>query len=233
MAGERAGGSGVGPAAARLARQHISRPIRDRMAYIMMHAELTGVVCSGPRVGRQFTHALLDERVPPVRLVAREEALAPRVEKVINSRLSAFGEYAYFRDRFAGVANRNSGSAGLAMTLVSGGRQKLTADLGVGYLNEDRLAGADVSSATWGTGAIYVLKLSDTSEISDDLGTVGTIDNADDWRLDHTIALTAKLTSIVSLKVSNAVRFSNFPAPGFKRTDTVTSVALVASFKRQ
>jgi hypothetical protein len=112
------------------------------MAYIMMHAELTGVVCSGPRVGRQFTHALLDERVPPVRLVAREEALAPRVEKVINSRLSAFGEYAYFRDRFAGVANRNSGSAGLAMTLVSGGRQKLTADLGVGYLNEDRLAGA-------------------------------------------------------------------------------------------
>jgi putative salt-induced outer membrane protein YdiY len=41
------------------------------------------------------------------------------------------------------------------------------------------------------------------------------------------------LTSIVSLKVSNAVRFSNFPAPGFKRTDTVTSVALVASFKRQ
>ncbi len=157
----------------------------------------------------------------------------PRVEKVIHSRLSAFAEYAYFRDRFAGVANRNSGSAGLAMTVISSDRQKLTADLGVGYLNEDRLAGADVSSATWGTGAIYVLRLSDTSEISDDLGIVGTIDNADDWRLDHTIALTTKLTSAVSLKVSNAVRFSNFPAPGFKRTDTVTSVALVASFKRQ
>ena len=157
----------------------------------------------------------------------------PRVEKAIDSRLSAFGEYAYFRDRFAGVANRSSGSAGLAMTLVRAGRQKLTADLGVGYLNENRLAGADVSSATWSTGAVYVMKLSDTSEISDDLGIVGTIDNANDWRLDHTIALTAKLTSIVSLKVSNAVRFSHFPAPGFKRTDTVTSVALVASFKRQ
>jgi putative salt-induced outer membrane protein YdiY len=157
----------------------------------------------------------------------------PRVEKVINSRVSAFGEYAYFRDRFAGVANRNSLSAGFVMTVVSSDRQKLAADLGVGYLSEDRLAGADISSASWSTGAVYVLKLSETSEISDDLGIVGTFDNADNWRLDHTIALTAKVTSIVSLKVSNAVRFSHFPAPGFKRTDTVTSVALVASFKRQ
>jgi hypothetical protein len=48
----------------------------QRMAYIMMHAELTGVVCSGPRLGRRFTYALLDERVPPVRPVGREEALA-------------------------------------------------------------------------------------------------------------------------------------------------------------
>jgi hypothetical protein len=157
----------------------------------------------------------------------------PRVEKVINSRVSTFGEYAYFRDRFAGVANRNSLSAGVVLTAVNSARQKLTADLGVGYLKETRLAGADISSATWGTGALYVLKLSDTSELSDDLGIVGTFDHGDDWRLDHTIALTAKVTSAVSLKVSNAVRFSNFPAPGFKKTDTVTSVALVASFKRQ
>ena len=157
----------------------------------------------------------------------------PRVEKVINPRVSTFAEYAFFRDRFAGVARRHSGSAGLAMTLASSNRQKLTADLGAGYLEETRLAGANISSETWGTGAVYVLTLSDTSEISDDLGIVGTFEDADDWRLDHTIALTAKLTSVVSLKVSNAVRFSNLPAPGFKRTDTVTSVALVASFKRQ
>jgi len=34
-----------------------------RMGYLMMHAELEGVVCSGPRRGKQFTYALLDERV--------------------------------------------------------------------------------------------------------------------------------------------------------------------------
>ena len=35
-----------------------------RLAYLMMHAELSGVICSGPRRGKQFTYALLDERAP-------------------------------------------------------------------------------------------------------------------------------------------------------------------------
>ena len=156
----------------------------------------------------------------------------PRVEKTLNARLSAFTEYAYFRDRFAGVANRNSVNAGLAAKVVNTARHTLTADVGAGYLNEDRLTGADVSSATYSTGSAYRLKLSDTAEISDRLGLVGTFDDASDWRLDHVIAVTAKLTSVLSLKVSNAVRYSHSPAPGFKRTDTTTSIAFVAGFSR-
>ena len=35
-----------------------------RLAYLMMAAELDAVICSGPRVGKQFTYALLDDRVP-------------------------------------------------------------------------------------------------------------------------------------------------------------------------
>ncbi|GGE88254.1 winged helix DNA-binding domain-containing protein [Mycetocola zhadangensis] len=35
-----------------------------RLAYILMHAELEELVCSGPRRGRQHTYALFDERVP-------------------------------------------------------------------------------------------------------------------------------------------------------------------------
>ena len=35
-----------------------------RLAYIVMNAELTGVVCSGPVRGAQQTYALLDERAP-------------------------------------------------------------------------------------------------------------------------------------------------------------------------
>jgi hypothetical protein len=38
-----------------------------KLGYLMMHAELEGVICSGPRRGKQFTYALLDERAPAVK----------------------------------------------------------------------------------------------------------------------------------------------------------------------
>jgi hypothetical protein len=42
--------------------------------------------------------------------------------------------------------------------------------------------------------------------------------------------VSAKLTTIFSLKVSNTIRFVNQPVPGFLKTDTVTAIALVAKF---
>jgi hypothetical protein len=47
-----------------------------RLGYFMMSAELDGVICSGARRGKQFTYALLDERVPSSKDLTREEALA-------------------------------------------------------------------------------------------------------------------------------------------------------------
>lgn len=47
-----------------------------RAIHLLMHAELAGILCSGGRRGKQFTYALLDERVPPTRTWTRDEALA-------------------------------------------------------------------------------------------------------------------------------------------------------------
>src|SRR5204863_37614 len=46
-----------------------------RLAYLIMHAELDGILCSGPRRGKQFTYALLDDRAPGARSLPREKAL--------------------------------------------------------------------------------------------------------------------------------------------------------------
>ena len=48
----------------------------SRLALIVMNAELDGVICSGPRRGKQFTYALLDERAPRARALSRDAALA-------------------------------------------------------------------------------------------------------------------------------------------------------------
>lgn len=45
-----------------------------KLAYVMMHAELEGVICSGPRRDRQFTYALLSERAPQARVLDRDAA---------------------------------------------------------------------------------------------------------------------------------------------------------------
>jgi winged helix DNA-binding protein len=47
-----------------------------RLGYLISHAELEAVVCSGPRSGRRQTYALLEERLPPARPRERDEALA-------------------------------------------------------------------------------------------------------------------------------------------------------------
>lgn len=57
-----------------------------RLSYIMMKAELEGIICSGPRDGNQFTYALLDERVPAVKRKNKEEALVELTTRYFKSR---------------------------------------------------------------------------------------------------------------------------------------------------
>jgi hypothetical protein len=56
-----------------------------RMAHILLRAELDGIVCSGPRLGKQFTYALLEERVPATKALTRDEALAKLTQRYFTS----------------------------------------------------------------------------------------------------------------------------------------------------
>lgn len=66
----------------------LSTPADDRLrlAYIMMRAELDGLVCSGPLRGKQHTYVLLEERVPQAGTLARDEALAELTRRYFTSR---------------------------------------------------------------------------------------------------------------------------------------------------
>ncbi len=56
-----------------------------RFGLIIMHAELDSIICSGARRGKQFTYALLDERVPQTRTFNRDEALAELARRYFTS----------------------------------------------------------------------------------------------------------------------------------------------------
>lgn len=191
--------------------EHIARPapwlIKNRFAYLRNEAEEI--------------------------LTAESILYLFRAERPVSARISAFGEYAYFADEFAGIDHRNSVGGGLSFKLVDRPAHRLTADTSLGYLNEQRLTGADISSATYGFGSTYRWTISETATLDDEARFTGPFEDADNWRFAHIISVTARLTQLLSLKVSNTIRHQHLPPPGFKSTDTATSIALVAKFSRQ
>ena len=56
-----------------------------QLAYILMHAELEEVICSGARQGKQQTYARFDDRVPPGGSFDRDRALAEAVRRFFTS----------------------------------------------------------------------------------------------------------------------------------------------------
>jgi putative salt-induced outer membrane protein len=163
-------------------------------------------------------------------LKAESVDFAFKAARAINPRLSAFGRYGFLHDRFAGIDARNTIEGGLSYIAVNTPPHLLTVDASLGYAHESRLQGDNLSNPLFATGALYKLKLSDAVVVSDDLRLVFSLSNGDDWRTSNIAAVTSKLTTILSLKVSNTVRYVNAPVPGFQTTDTITAIALVAKF---
>lgn len=56
-----------------------------RFGYIIMRAELDGIICNAARRGKQFTYALLEERAPHARTLDRDEALAEFARRYFRS----------------------------------------------------------------------------------------------------------------------------------------------------
>jgi hypothetical protein len=94
-----------------------------RMAHIMGRAELDGIVCSGPRRGKQFTYALLDARAPAGPALTRDEALARLASR-------------YFASRGPATLHDFANWAGLTLADARTGLQAVA-----GQLHQDLVAG--------------------------------------------------------------------------------------------
>jgi hypothetical protein len=55
------------------------------LAHMAMYAELEGLICSGPRRGKQSTYALVAERAPSAARLQRDEALAELTRRYFRS----------------------------------------------------------------------------------------------------------------------------------------------------
>ena len=155
-----------------------------------------------------------------------------RESRTISTRLEVFGRGGYLRDIYSGIGSRVTLDAGLGWVAVDRAPHALRLDAGLGYLAENRLAGGDLRSVIAQTVAKYKWAFSDTTELTNDAAFLLPFEERDAWRYANTLALSTGLSRLFSLKLSHALSYLNAPVPGFRKTDTIVSAALVAKFTR-
>jgi putative salt-induced outer membrane protein YdiY len=164
-------------------------------------------------------------------LKARSLNAQLRAARKVSGKLSAFSQYTYLKDDFAGVFHRHVIEGGGSYAAVDTRRNRLRLDAGVGYLSEKR-PDETFDAATGTLGAAYKYAISATSDFTYEPDFLLPFSETDAWRFHHEAALSVAMTSILSLKVSQTLRYSAKPPPNFKKTDAIMAISLVAKMKQ-
>jgi putative salt-induced outer membrane protein YdiY len=164
-------------------------------------------------------------------LDARSFAGLLRVARTVNKKWSAYSQYDFLRDVFAGVEQRHVIEGGISYQATEPEPHSLRLDAGLGYLYEGEPEG-HFDSATLSAAAAYKLTMSATSSLSFAPRFLLPLGGSDAWKFDQDVALTVALNALLSLKLTHTLRYSAEPPPGFDTTDTIMGISLVAKVRR-
>jgi putative salt-induced outer membrane protein len=163
---------------------------------------------------------------------ARTVDVQARHAVALRDALEIFGRLAYARDRFAGIDSRVALDMGVAYTAVDSPVHTLTLEAGGGMTSEGRVDTEDLRFAVATGTFAYGRKITPALEVRDELGLTADLMSGRNWRAKNALILQATLTRMLSVKLSHAIEHRNLPVPGFGRTDSRTSGALVFSFRK-
>ncbi len=156
-----------------------------------------------------------------------------------NPRDFWFGGARYEDDRFSGFEYQAVLSTGVGRKFIDTDNVKFSGQVGVGYkvyetrdtIDPDTLAlilGDRDSAAALIGGFDYSNKLTDTTTVFDKFGFEAASGNT---FLQNEIGVAVKMSDSLALAVALAVRHNTDPPPGFKKTDTLTTLNLVYEVK--
>lgn len=163
-------------------------------------------------------------------MTAEQYFAALKGTRKVDERNYLFSKYRWDKNRFAGIIHRHDLSAGVGRELIKTPKDLLIGEAAPGYMNEERAREKRRSFATGRLYSKYTRELSATAKFSQDIEYLQSLQLAKDNRFAMETALIAALTSIASLKLSYQWKRNNQPPPGVSKDDTLTSVALLASF---
>ena len=141
-----------------------------------------------------------------------------------------YQKFGWDKNRFAGIRNRWDTSAGIGRILLDFANDKLNGEVGGGYINEERSQAARNEFASGRVYSKYVHTFSATAFFSQDAEYLHNFKNSDDYRLNTETALTAALSTHLSLKTSFVWNRLGKPAPGIGKDDTKVIAGLIITY---
>jgi putative salt-induced outer membrane protein YdiY len=164
-------------------------------------------------------------------VTAEQYGASEKVSFKLAGKNYAFQKTGWNKDRFAGIKDRWDLGLGLGRHILEKGNDSLFAEVGGGYIFEDRLPGAENKSfGTYRGYAKYIRTLSPTANASQDLEYLGNLKDSKGYRMNAETALVASISTHFSLKASHTWKFVNSPSAGFKKTDTMNSMAIIVNY---
>lgn len=164
------------------------------------------------------------------RVTAEQYYAEEKVSFKVTDRNYVFERYRWDRNLFAGVLHRHDMSAGIGRELYKTSKDLLIGELAPGYLSEERLNDRRKSFASARAYAKYTRDLSKTAKFTQDAEYTLSLKDSRDARLNTETALTAALSTLLSVKNSFVWRHDSRPPAGKRKDDTILSVSLIASF---
>lgn len=147
-----------------------------------------------------------------------------------SERNFVFERFRWDKDRFAGIDHRYDSSIGVGREIVQTVRQTLSAEVGGGYIKEDRLGSPNEDFASGRAAFRYSLKLSPTSDVFQMAEYISNLEDGDDYRVNTETGLVASINTFLSLKTAYQWKRVNKPPDGFEKDDTLISTALIVNY---
>jgi len=192
--------------------------IKNLLAYAWN--EITRLEVAGGGLGSQNNHQVTAENY---------NASEKYTLKLVGKNY-AFERFGWDKDRFAGIQNRYDSSAGLGRLLLDLPNDKLHTELGGGYVGQEFTDGLHDNYASGRAYAKYEHALSASSSFTQDAEYIHNFKDSKGYRLNTETALTAALSTHLSLKASFVWKRNGLPPPGVVKDDTITSMALVVNY---
>jgi len=163
-------------------------------------------------------------------VTAEQYYAGQKLQRKYDDQDYVFERYHWDKNRFAGIASRHEAWLGVGRELWKTASNVLDFELAPGYINEQRINAATRSFASSRVFAKYVHTFSPTANFSQNAEYLQNLQNTGDLRINTETAITTTLTSLFSIKTSFVWKHASEPPPNAIKDDTITSIALIASF---